>query len=501
MNRPLLDRLARSGGRVVTVATSGEVEAAALAHRVAPTRLASVRVDGARARDLVVAGSPRSLFPGQTLEVAFRLAPGESPRGASLVLESDRGAERFPLVDAVPGDQLAARAWAELATGSLLELADEDADRVALALSQRFTLANRVASFLILETDAEYSQQGLDDAKVDLAEIARLALARGTSRPAGAPDLTLLEPATKAFLEKIRARRVPAWARAEPTRPAFGLVMAQPSWPERLDPTAVYHDAAYRQEQGRSGEALRVLSSIVEDSPRDATALRLAGYTLLSWGLTEDAATLFARTRALRPFEPQAWLTEALALEAQGLAGEAAVRYEVVLAGRFDPRYDRYAKATARRLYARLLARLGPDAASRASDFAGDDAPVRDQAFEAVLFWSLDDTDVDLHTIESDGSEVDCTKLTSPSGGHLHWDNTAGLGPEIYTHPTSVPREAFVAYYGSSSVSGAAPAATLVVSFVKGESPEVRSTLLVNQKDKLVVWRAPARAGEPSVTR
>src|SRR5581483_11394495 len=109
----------------------------------------------------------------------------------------------------------------------------------------------------------------------------------------------------------------------------------------------------------RADEAVRVLSSLVEESPRDAQALRLAGYQLLAWGRAAEAASLFARTRTLRPFEPQAWLQEALALEAEGALGEAAVRYELVLAQTFDARFDHFAKTVARRRYERLLTQLG----------------------------------------------------------------------------------------------------------------------------------------------
>src|SRR5262249_47262568 len=71
-NRPLLDRLARSGGRVVTVASAQDLDAAAVAHRSVAALVRSITVEGADARDLVVAGAPRALFPGQTLELGFR---------------------------------------------------------------------------------------------------------------------------------------------------------------------------------------------------------------------------------------------------------------------------------------------------------------------------------------------------------------------------------------------------------------------------------------------
>ena len=41
-----------------------------------------------------------------------------------------------------------------------------------------------------------------------------------------------------------------------------------------------------------------------------------------------------------------------------------------------------------------------------------------------------------------DGSEVDYQKMHSKSGGELLWDNTRGLGPEIYCHAELEPRAA-----------------------------------------------------------
>jgi len=42
---------------------------------------------------------------------------------------------------------------------------------------------------------------------------------------------------------------------------------------------------------------------------------------------------------------------------------------------------------------------------------------------------------VDLHVRESILVEVSYTNMRSLSGGLSHWDNTQGLGPEMYHHP------------------------------------------------------------------
>jgi tetratricopeptide (TPR) repeat protein len=479
VNRGFLDRLTRRGGRVVNVLGGQDLERAALAHRSNGQPLRGVRVEGVEPRDLVVAGSPSVLYPGETVEVAFR-APNDDPTKATLVLETDREV-RYSLAGACPNDVLAPRAWAELAANALLELGDKDADRVALALSQRFALANRVASFLMLETDWDYQAQQIETAELAPGAIAAAAAQRIAARPVGAPATDGLDERARAFLAKISQLEGTPWP-LHP-RPVNQNRFERPRWPAVLDVTAVHRDAERRFEAGRTEEALRVLSSIVEEAPRDAAALRLAGFTLMGWERYGDALALFARIRLVRPFEPQAYLAEALALEALGRPQAAAVRYELVLAGRFDPRYENYAKEAGRRLYGRLLARMGETERARELGL-GDGYP----AHEVHLLWNLDDTDVDLHVVEPDGTKVDYTHRTSEHG-MLLWDNTAGLGPEIYINSEVAPAKVAVHYYGTRSVAGTAPAATLLVRF-DGKDVHCRATVLPGQNEYFTLFDA-----------
>ncbi len=472
IGRDLATALTRRGGRVVTVLGSDALDAAATAHRTAPTTLSGVHIAGVSANHAIVAGSPSQLYPGEVLEVAFRTS--DDPRKATIAIETDEGTQELALADTASSEPTAARAWAELTASALLDRNDRDADRVALALSQRFALANRVASFLMLETDAEYKTHELRTEDLDLDALVAAIAKREATRPAGAPRIDALDAKALAFLARVKGASCAPWPRraSVSTRTeSFGKT----SWPERLEPTAVHAEATRRFEGGRADEALRVLSSIVEENPRDGAALRFAAFTLMGWDRFADAERLFARAREVRPFEPQAYLGEALALEAQGRLGEAALRYEVVLAGSFDRRFGQYAKAAAKRLYGRLLARSTDTAGAteRASALALD-AP---STFELVLLWTIDDSDLDLHVVEEDGAAVDYRHKQSASGGALLWDNTAGLGPEIYRHPKQKPARAWVHYYGTRAVAGRVPAATLAVSFDRAEIRCVSSVL------------------------
>src|SRR5262249_47459304 len=80
-----LTHLAReSGGAVFSVTGEAEIDRAATAHRARPWQLVSASVAGAS--DVLLAGRPRAVFPGQTVLAVGRgkIAPGSE---LALVLE------------------------------------------------------------------------------------------------------------------------------------------------------------------------------------------------------------------------------------------------------------------------------------------------------------------------------------------------------------------------------------------------------------------------------
>ncbi|HUU01505.1 MAG TPA: VIT domain-containing protein [Myxococcota bacterium] len=75
-----------------------------------------------------------------------------------------------------------------------------------------------------------------------------------------------------------------------------------------------------------------------------------------------------------------------------------------------------------------------------------------------VMLWEDPSADVDMHVIEPGGDEVWYQHLESNQGGHLYYDVTDGLGPEIYVLGSGKPgsyRLSVVYYSGSAkTVSG-----------------------------------------------
>jgi hypothetical protein len=506
VNRPLFEALTKSRGQIVQTGAEQDLQKAALAHRQAPAALDSVF--GQNQEEILVSGDPRLLYPGQVLSIACRTR-GSVP--AVKLTVSINGKKQTVAVNAAENaltNALASRAWAEVYANRLLDLYDKDANAQVLALSQRFSLTNREASFIILETDAEYEQHNIDAARLDFKDLSRLALERRTRFPYGSPETDDLPAVALDFLDALKGVHAPSpWL----TLPAAGTVssadvlssvpalkrpkettVALYTWAKEL-----YGNAGARDTRARS-QALRALSSIVELKPQDDQALRLVGYVLMEWSLYTEAEDLFSLVRQRRPFEPQSYLMEGMALAMEGKAGEAALRFEILVTRPF-PRLGEFTTPVAKILYAQVLQSvITASPGTKAASLAGQrleklGAPSTPRG-RLLLFWNLDDTDVDLHVREPSGEEVYYEHEDSRTGGRLFWDNTQGLGPELYEHPSlnQAGFDVYVDYFGSSSVEGAAPAATLVCAFTRrgqDKACELRfyTTALVGVKEDNVL--------------
>jgi hypothetical protein len=480
-NVPLLDALSGEAGAVIDVPAAYEAALVGRAHRAKAARLGAPSAgDG---REVLVDGDPRSLYPGMILALSLRVPASLETVTVRLPIG---GVERSYTLDlgkapgrdtAISGsERVASRAWARALADKLLALGDEGADRVALALSQRFALVNRAASLVMLESEADYERFDLvpDEAAFSQHDF-RVASARGKAAN-GLPDLSIVPEARRgdailaAEAASLSGAAFSPWdAKASIDAPDARLLFDAPS-ASRKDDRA---ETIFAQAKAVGGSAgARILSTATELKPDDDETIRLVGFGLAQMGRWVEAADLFRKLRVRRPFEPQGYLLEAIAATAVGDAARAIPLYEVALAHR-GSRFGDYCRHVALALYPELLDEL---LGSGALDSPGLEAVGRLRAefgkvkappARLALFWNLDDTDIDLHVVEEDGFEVYYSAPESPSGGRLFWDNTTGLGPELYEHRKG-PKQGFevkVDYYGTRSADGVAPAATLVLSW------------------------------------
>jgi tetratricopeptide (TPR) repeat protein len=462
-NLELFEALARRGGGVFNCFTEADVPAAARAHRHQCLQVERVSVVGDEVSDLLVAGRRAAVYPGGDLVVAARVNGTGTFR---VVLEGTfqgKPWKREYPVEVAGSGELAPRAWAEIAVAALLELQDPKLDTLVTAYCQQFGIGSRVASFLVLENEADYKRLNLEaergktltgDLALFLADAWRRlgqavspregwdrALARLGNRLnatagwnaervkkllAALPDPECELPAASLPGAIVRKADVP---------PAYLAARDK----DRRQADTYLAEARRRADAKDAAGAVRVLSSIIEEYPERGDALRLVGYRLLDLGQPAEACRLFRQVQDSRPFEPHSYRDLARSLEESGHYGLAALQYEIVLAGTWHARFHDSIKEVAREEYVHMLrealtrgAASKPLAAllgNRLEELAGTQVQ---SDLRVTISWNTDATDVDLWVIEPDGFKVFYAQPRSPGGGVLSQDQTQGYGPERY---------------------------------------------------------------------
>jgi tetratricopeptide (TPR) repeat protein len=463
-NSELFEALTRRGGGVFSCRSEADLPAAAAAHRNQCLRVDSVRfVDGPAASDVLVAGRRAAVYPGGELVVAARFpATGRTTLLVEGNFAGERFAQKFP-IDIRDGGELAPRGWAEVAVASLLALNDPQLDPLVTAYCQQFNIGSRVASFLVLENEADYKRFNLEDERGrtvagDLG--AYLNRMWETLAQAISPRLAFLR-----FLERLENRTnllvgdgrdsvhklVSLMGEKDFELPASALAGAlvhtadvPPEYLARrsanvLDAAPYLAEAKRRSAEGDVDGAVRVLSSIIEEHPSRGDALRLVGYRLLDLKQPSQAAQLFERVQQQRPFEPHSYRDLARALEETDNLALAAVQYEIVLGSAWHNRFRDSLKLVALEEYTSLMrdalrrGTISPGVAGyfreRLARLSSTDQNVD---LRVTISWNTDATDVDLWVIEPDGTKCFYQHNRTKSGGELSQDQTQGYGPERY---------------------------------------------------------------------
>src|SRR5262249_26141879 len=78
------------------------------------------------------------------------------------MFEGKKVAEEYP-IEITGSGELAPRGWGEIAVAALLELNDPKLDSVITAYCQQFGIGSRLASFLVLENEADYKRLNLEE--------------------------------------------------------------------------------------------------------------------------------------------------------------------------------------------------------------------------------------------------------------------------------------------------------------------------------------------------
>jgi hypothetical protein len=349
------------------------------------------------------------------------------------------------------------------------------------AYCQQFNIASRAGSFLVLENDSDYKRFDIDIQKTaatvkDVGEF----LAQSWTKLAKEPSckqalsrlLSLIDPKTKVLTgpsgESVR-KLLELLAEEDfvlPTTALKGAIRKEKDVAaylaaRKIDRRALkpYIDEANRRKNDKDADgAVVALSSILEEHAGRGDALRLVGYRLLDMEYPAQAAGLFARVLRQRPYEPHSFRDLARALEDAGQFPLAALLNEAVLAGKWDDRFRDSLRVVTREEYVRLLRaglKVGKLSARHKAFFENRLAELGDTpkaALRVSITWNTDNTDVDLHVIEPDGTKVYYESPRSKNAGRLSTDLTQGYGPERYHTPTALKGEyrVLVHYYRSN---------------------------------------------------
>jgi hypothetical protein len=481
-NLELFEALTRKGGGIFNCFTEADLAAAAKAHRRECLQVERVHLEGGpAARDVLVAGRRAAVYPGGELIVAARMAGAGR---AKIVLEGTfrgkRVVQEYP-VEVVDKGELAPRGWAEIAVASLLALNDPKLDLLATAYCQQFGIGSRVASFLVLENEADYKRLNLEEerGKTVNGDLARFLDDMWKGLGQAVSDRVAFERFLKQIDARVNLLNGPGSKHVRqllglltdkdfdlPEARLRGAILHKKDVPEAYltaitkepgNVSAFLKEARRRADAGDMVGAVRALSNVIEEYPTRGDALRLVGYRLLDLQQAGHAVRLFRQVQRQRPFEPHSYRDLARSLEESGRYGLAAVQYEILLAGSWHNRFHESLKEVAREEYVRMMQEAVRKKAvdRKLADLFGERleglaTPQTRSDLRVTISWNTDATDVDLWVIEPDGTKCFYQNKQTPSGGQLSEDQTQGYGPERYqiAHAKAGAFKVLVHYYG-----------------------------------------------------
>ncbi len=462
-DRRALDHLARAtGGAVFSVVGEDEVTRAARAHRSRPWRIENITVAGGS--DLLLAGRPKSVFPGQRLVLVGR---GTPDAGAECVLTLSRDKVRRTVRTRFArrtASDLAPRTYGQVAVGQLEDLgaASEGASK---AYACHFRVTGRTCSLLMLEGEWQYRRFNIKPAEgaalVKSTPAGRLLdrLLAGAAAEIGNPKAAFLAALGK--LEKsagVGFKTPPELRKALEAMPRESFVVEteplacgavpKSSLPSRfasmlaggkVDYDRTSAEAQRRLRTSGAADALRALSSLVEHSPGDGVLVRDVGFTAMSWGFGGHAYHLFRKRAAARPDNPQNYRAMALCLSGLGRADLAMACFEVALNGNWNPRFGNFREILAldylhllRGITKGKLKTSAPAFAAARLAALGDRFGIGKADLVVSISWNTDATDVDLHVTEPGGQTCSYRRPRTRIGGAITRDVTTGYGPEMY---------------------------------------------------------------------
>jgi tetratricopeptide (TPR) repeat protein len=238
--------------------------------------------------------------------------------------------------------------------------------------------------------------------------------------------------------------------------------------------------------QGKTAEARRAYSAVVELLPKDASAQRALASVLKQAGDDAGAYERLAAAAKMAPDDRRLAFELADVANRLGKADEARDRFAAIVADTATPEEVAYpAKQRLAQIdhaRARELAAAGKTDQAKAIEAEIATLGLADAAendIKVYLTWDTDKSDVDLWVTNPAGERVYFSHKQGQFGEALHDDVTTGYGPESFTAPTARKGEYLVQvnYYGAGRSNFSEARGEVVVILDEGRPTEEKHVL------------------------
>ncbi len=482
-NTEIVQKLAReSGGALFTVTSDAQILAASTAFRSKSWRIENVTIKGAS--DILIAGDPKNLFNGQCLLITGRGTLNTSPVLDIAISNGTRIEHISEKFDYSIPSELTERIYGQIAVEQLEEYSDLT-ERYAKGYATRFRIPGKTCSLLMLDTETDYARfqiktgettalviqnpitRILQDLKQRqyatlfsakrefLSWLKKLKKANGVAYTMP----TVLELALKELPEnEFKIRCKPIRCSAHNKIDLSDTYLAELSKDE-LDYDTILNESTRRHARQTPHDALKALSSLIENNPGNIVLLKDIAYSALEMQIDDQAYYLFKKVIESRPFEPHAFHAIAQILTKMGNYDLAGIYYEILMNADWNERYRDFKKIAALD-YLHYIRHIQNTAKKVALKEYFDEQyaqlrnyfPYATADLIVTITWNTDNSDVDLHVTEPNGEECFYKNARTAIGGTITRDVIDGYGPEMYVLRNSIPgKYAINALYFSSN--------------------------------------------------
>ena len=496
-NTTVLNYLSKiSGGFAFTVTGEEEAELTAKSFRYKPWVIENVSVEGVS--DFLISGQPSQLYNGQKLIFTGRGIPT-----GKITIDVNNGIEKRT-VSYAAGEQinsnLVSRIYGQVAA-SYLESYGYKAEEAAINYSTYYQMPGQYTSFLMLESEYDYRQYGIDGSDAEdfveetlVTEITATLDSLGTTELLGnakADFLRWMEKLSEGDVRLSQSEEFEQYIAGIPEGifeiflkdRTFRLYFSEQQTDREKELLVdddirfdnLYKEVAKRKSSFGTADALKLLSSVVEKNAADVQAIRDVALRAIEWGMGDQAYFLMRRIIDWREGEALAYATAADALAKAEFVDMALIYYYITLNCDWDYDYGSIKTITAFQCL-RYLNQLSDSAYTITPETrtfisylrAEVNELLEDEGFEdadnadiiIVVSWNINNTDIDLHVIEPTGEVCYYSNSETKIGGRLSIDVTDGYGPEMYILKKAVPGEYAIAldYYSDSGTQTASKA-------------------------------------------